>query len=178
VQPTAPLARCDECPLQDRPLVPGYGPATSGRVIVGEAPGEKEVFERKPFVGRAGRRLDVVLSAAEIDRSMIFFTNALLCYPAGKPPRPPAAAVRACRERLIAEIRQKAPRKVLALGRTAAKALTGKTICITEARLRDLPFHYLDDHTKVRVTYHPSSLSRNPEWPGRFDKDVRWLGPH
>jgi uracil-DNA glycosylase len=64
----------------------------------------------------------------------------------------------------------------LALGRTAAKALTGKTVLITEARLHDLPFHYIDNHTRVRVTYHPSSLLRNPEWPGRFDGDVGWLG--
>lgn len=32
----------------------GYGPPMTDRVIVGEAPGEREVVEGKPFVGKAG----------------------------------------------------------------------------------------------------------------------------
>jgi uracil-DNA glycosylase len=69
------------------------------------------------------------------------------------------------------------PKKVLALGTTAGKALTGDPRPIEQLRLlRPTPSPHLDDTTEVRVTYHPSALPRNPEWPGQFDGDVGWLG--
>lgn len=157
--------------------MPGQGPDKAYRVIVGEAPGEEEVSKGRPFVGVAGRRLDVALSAARTDRCLIYITNALLCHPSGKPPRPPTTAVGACRERLVGEIHHRMPSKVLALGGTAGRALTRRPIVIERDRGRDLPSHFLDSHIKVRVTYHPSpsSLNRHRERPRHFDKDVRWL---
>ncbi|MGH2813379.1 MAG: uracil-DNA glycosylase family protein [Actinomycetota bacterium] len=126
----APLARCGKCPLQDRPFVAGYGPPRTDRVIVGEAPGCTEAVEGRPFVGRAGRRLDKGLSAKEVDRSNVYITNAVLCHPQGNESPPPREAIQACHERLISEIRdvlrregQRGTRgKVLALGRTAGKS--------------------------------------------------------
>jgi uracil-DNA glycosylase len=44
VDPRAPLARCGDCPLKDRPCVIGYGPRLANWIIVGEAPGETEVL--------------------------------------------------------------------------------------------------------------------------------------
>ena len=167
--------RCDDCPLRNRPTVPGHGPEQSDRVIVGEAPGEKEALKGEPFVGKAGGRLNLALSAAQIDRRTVYITNAVLCHPPRNQSPPPPEAVAACRERLLTEVRQNHPRKVLALGGTAAKALTGKSVVIREVRSLELPSHYLDSDTRVRVTYHPSALSRRPEWPGHFDDDVRWL---
>ena len=67
--------------------------------------------------------------------------------------------------------------KVLALGRTAARALTGDSRPIEQLRLlRPAPSPYLGGQAQVRVTYHPSALTRNPAWPGRFDEDIGWLG--
>src|SRR5437763_7952360 len=111
----APLARCGECPLQDRPFVAGQGPAMTNRVIVGAAPGWREVVEGRPFVGGSGRRLGEALAGAQVDRLAVYITNTVLCHPEGNM-RPPSEAVDACHERLIAEIRQRMPRKVLALG--------------------------------------------------------------
>jgi uracil-DNA glycosylase len=66
--------------------------------------------------------------------------------------------------------------KVLALGKTAAKALTRDSRSIEQLRLlRPAPNHYLGGDVEVRVTYHPSALPRNPAWSERFDEDVRWL---
>jgi hypothetical protein len=36
----------------------------------------------------------------------------------------------------------------------------------------------LDGKTELRVTYHPSSLNRDPAWPGLFDEDVSWLSEY
>jgi len=146
------------------------------RVIVGEAPGETEVVEGRPFVGKAGGRLNEALSVAGVDRLAVYITNTVLCHPEGNDP-PPPEAVESCHDRLITEIRLRMPRRVLALGKTASKALTGDGRSIEKLRLlRPAPSPYLEDYSKVRVTYHPSALTRNPEWPGRFDGDVGWLG--
>jgi uracil-DNA glycosylase family 4 len=170
------LARCDDCPLRDRRVVPGYGPDESDLVIVGQAPANNEVLEGVPFVGQAGERLDEALFAAEIERGTIYITNAVLCQPPDNQSPPPPDATAACRRRLITEMRQRAPRKVLALGVTAAESLSQSPIVIERVRGHDLLPHLLGSQTKVRVTYHPSSLHWNPEWPGDFDQDVGWLG--
>jgi uracil-DNA glycosylase family 4 len=176
VDPKAPLARCGTCPLRDRPFVPGSGPPMTDRVIVGEAPGETEVVQGRPFVGKAGSRLAQALSGAKVDRLALYVTNTVLCHPEGNDP-PPSEAVEACHDRLITEIRLRMPSKVLALGKTASRAVTGDGESIEKLRLlRPAPSPFLDGSTEVRVTYHPSALTRNPEWPGRFDDDVGWLG--
>src|SRR6266511_2841973 len=92
----APLARCEDCPLRDRPFVPGHGPPMTDRVIVGEAPGQEEVAQGKPLVGKAGRRLNESLSAARVDRLAVHITNTVLCHPQGNESPPPAQAVEAC----------------------------------------------------------------------------------
>ncbi|MHB8393548.1 MAG: uracil-DNA glycosylase family protein, partial [Candidatus Dormibacteria bacterium] len=48
---------CRRCALhRTRTLgVPGVGPATARLMAIGEAPGEREDKEGKPFVGAAGR---------------------------------------------------------------------------------------------------------------------------
>lgn len=144
---------------------------------MGEAPGESEAVEGKPFVGKAGGRLNQALAAAEVDRSAVYITNTVLCHPAGNESPPPREAISACHQRLISEIQLRMPRKVLALGATAGKALTGDSRPIQQLRLlRPAPSPFLRGDAEVRVTYHPSALPRNPAWPGRFGEDVGWLG--
>jgi uracil-DNA glycosylase family 4 len=129
--------------LESRPLVPGYGRHRTEQVIVGEAPGETEVVEGKPFVGRAGSRLNEALAAAGVDRSAVYITNTVLCHPEGNESPPPRAAILACHPRLIGEAEMRMPRKVLALGGTAGKALTGDSRPIEQLRLlrpAPLPF--------------------------------------
>lgn len=147
------------------------------RVIVGEAPGQREVVEGRPFVGKAGRRLNDALSAAKVDRLAVHITNTVLCHPEGNVSPPPPGAVEACHERLITEVRLRMPKKVLALGATAGKALTNDSRPIKQLRLeRPTPDPDLDGDSEVRVTYHPSWVLKNPPWSDDFDADVGWLG--
>ena len=147
----------------------------SDRVIVGEAPGQDEVVQGRPFVGRAGRRLNRSLSAAGVDRLALYITNTVLCHPEGDE-QPPPGAIEACHERLIAEIRMRMPRKVLALGRTAGRELAGDPrSSLDELRSRRPAPPDLAPYSELRVTYHPSALNRNAAWPGRFDQDIDWF---
>ena len=172
-------ARCSGCPLGDQPVVPGQARADANRWIVGQCPGREEVIEGAPFVGPAGRRLDKALTPAGVARSDLYVTNAVLCHPPANKSTPPSEAVKACHDRLIDEIRTNRPRKLLALGATAALQCTGDRRPISVLRLlASVPSPYFEDYTVARVTYHPSALAlnRDPTRSQQFDEDVAWLG--
>jgi uracil-DNA glycosylase family 4 len=154
--------------------VPGEGPADADRWIVGLCPGREEAIEGRPFVGHAGRRLDKALSAGGIARSAIYVTNAVLCHPPSNRTELLGHELEACRDRLLDEIRQKRPRKLLALGAKATLQVTRDPTPIRE--LRKLPSVPFDGPTVGRVTWHPSQrgLNRDPARSKRFDEDVAW----
>lgn len=56
-------------------LVMGHGSLDSEIVLIGEAPGKKEDETGIPFQGAAGKRLDELLAAAQLQRSDIYITN-------------------------------------------------------------------------------------------------------
>lgn len=107
--------------------VPGIGPQPALGMIVGEAPGRKEVEEGVPFVGQAGKLLTTALRAFGIDRNTLYITNVVKELPLdgeGRIRRPFPEEIEAWREILDTEIRYTAPAAILALGRTAANTLT------------------------------------------------------
>jgi uracil-DNA glycosylase family 4 len=50
-------------------------------VLVGEAPGQQEVVQQRPFVGQAGKNLDEFLEILEIKREDIYITNVVKFRP-------------------------------------------------------------------------------------------------
>ena len=61
---------CQKCQLGNsrNNFVFGVGDKNADLLLVGEAPGEKEDLEGVPFVGRAGKLLDKILSAISLSR--------------------------------------------------------------------------------------------------------------
>jgi len=121
--------RCAGCPLQGSEGCAGDGPEKADLVLVGEAPGWQEARDGVPFVGASGRLLNATLAEFGVMRHEVYVTNVTQCRPPvggdGKDTPPSAAAIAACRPRLIDEIRSRNPKIVVALGATAAAALTG-----------------------------------------------------
>ena len=73
--------------------MPGYGPVTARVMAVGEAPGETEDREGRPFVGAAGRLLTQLLEEVGLNRHDIYITNTLKCRPPGnRDPEPDEVA--------------------------------------------------------------------------------------
>lgn len=56
-------------------LVMGDGNPDADIVFIGEAPGKNEDLQGKPFVGAAGKFLDVMLSETGMDRQDVYITN-------------------------------------------------------------------------------------------------------
>src|ERR671918_2596817 len=71
-------------------MVPGEGSPMAQAMLVGEAPGASEDKQGRPFVGRAGRLLDELLSEAGLERSDVYITNVVKARPPGN--RDPRAA--------------------------------------------------------------------------------------
>jgi DNA polymerase len=144
----------------------GEGPLDAAIVFVGEQPGDQEDLAGRPFVGPAGQLFDRALEAAEIDRSTVYVTNAVKHFKfilRGKRRihnKPEAGEIEACRWWLDHERALIKPPITVALGATAARALTGKTVTISRARETPLT---LADGGECWITVHPSFLLRIPE---------------
>ena len=79
--PIAHGARCAECPLQGKPVIPPEGPAGATFAVVGEAPIREDEIRRRPYMSAGGRLLEEMLEQANLDRSEVWLTNTLLCRP-------------------------------------------------------------------------------------------------
>ena len=53
----------------------GEGSHTASIMFIGEAPGENEAKTGKPFCGRAGKVLDILLESVGIERKDVYVTN-------------------------------------------------------------------------------------------------------
>ena len=161
----AGCTRCDlhRCASQ---TVFGEGPLNARILFVGEQPGDQEDLAGRPFVGPAGQVFDAALEQAGIPRGETYVTNAVKHFKfvlKGKKrvhSRPDIAEIDACRWWQEQERALVKPLLTVALGATAARSLTGKTLTITRAR--EAPI-VLADGSECWVTVHPSFLLRIPE---------------
>ena len=164
---------CQKCSLGSSRLnfVFGVGDANASLLLVGEAPGEKEDLEGEPFVGRAGKLLDKILSA--IDRSRdkdVYICNVLKCRPP-KNRDPLPTEVKECEPYLLHQINLIKPKLIVALGRVA-----GMTLLNVDNSLKSMRGQIHDyNGTKLIVTYHPAALLRNPNWKPEAWKDFKWI---
>ncbi len=151
-------------------------------MMVGEQPGNDEDLRGHPFDGPAGRILDRAIADAGLDRKTIFVTNAVKHFkfePRGKRrlhKRPNAYEIQRCRWWNEIERKLVKPDLIVALGATAARSLTGKTVTIAHVRgeVREL-----EDGSRIVITVHPSSLLRIEDEKdkalqyGKFVNDLR-----
>ncbi len=132
-------------------------------MLVGEAPGFDEERLGEPFVGRAGQKLNQILSAMGLSRDEVYISNVCKFRPSmgeqqGTANRAPSEAeIAACLPLILAEIRAIRPACIICLGGSAAKGLLGDMRSVSALRGQWLNCHEIP----VRVTYHPSYLLRN-----------------
>ena len=157
----AAVAGCTACSLhQSRTqTVFGVGNTSADWMIVGEAPGAEEDRRGEPFVGRAGKLLDEVLRAVDLDRSTVFIANILKCRPPNNRD-PSVEEAAACRGYLDRQIELVKPKLILAVGRIAAQQLLATDLPV--GRMRGEVHRLGDGAIPVVVTYHPAYLLRSP----------------
>ena len=153
------ISTCKKCNLgQHRnKFVFGVGDSHADLMLVGEAPGREEDLKGEPFVGRAGKLLDKILSAIKMTRlKNVYICNVLKCRPPqNRDPLPDE--VEKCEPYLLHQINLIKPKLIVALGR-----ISGTTLLRVDDTLKSMRGRLHDYHgTPLLVTYHPAALLRN-----------------
>ena len=136
-------------------------------VVVGEAPGAEEDATGLPFVGQAGKLLDLMLGAVGLSRKdSVYICNVLKCRPPGNR-NPMPDEIDACAPFLKRQIELVAPGALLAVGAFAANWLVTSQGALGSSqtalgKLRGQVYRYAG--VPLVVTYHPAALLRNPAW--------------
>ena len=151
------ICNCRKCRLWQRAkqAVPGEGPQNAKLILIGQNPGTEEDKTGKPFVGRAGKFLNKVLSQNGLNRDEIFITNIVKhVTPQNRKPLPDE--VEACAPYLTQQINLVKPKVVILMG-----AVAWQTPRVEGAE-------YFE-------TVHPSAAMRFTKMRKRFEEDFRQL---
>lgn len=133
-------------------------------MLIGEAPGRDEDLQGQPFVGAAGQLLDTMLRAAGFDPVRdVYITNMLFWRPPGNR-TPQQQELQLCLPFAERHIELVAPRYLLFLGGTSAKALLAETRGITRLRGQWLAYQHagLPAPLPAMPLFHPAYLLRQP----------------
>lgn len=164
------------------PIVHGEGNLDAKLVLVGEAPGSREVELGMPFVGQAGKNLDTFLSVVGVQRKSVYITNVVKTRPfrinpktGRKNNRPPSKdEVRFFVRYLQEEIDLVNPDWVITLGNTALRAVTGDQ----GLAISDVHGHPLEKGKRafdVFPLYHPAAVIYNRDLERVYLEDLENL---
>jgi uracil-DNA glycosylase len=142
-------------------LVFADGNPQSRVMFVGEAPGHDEDVIGRPFVGRSGKLLDLMMAAIGLDRGQVYIANVVPWRPPGnRTPTPQEAAI--CLPFIRRQIELANPDILVCLGGPAMQTLLGIKDGITRARGRWYPFDTGSREIRALATFHPAFLLRSP----------------
>ncbi|MEG2173990.1 MAG: uracil-DNA glycosylase [Oscillospiraceae bacterium] len=166
------LADCRDCRLCEgrKHVVFGTGNARARVMLIGEGPGQHEDEQSEPFVGRAGKLLDLLLDAVELSRKTnIYIANMVKCRPPQN--RDPAPdETEACISHLREQVRIIRPAIIVCLGRVAAQRLIDAEFKVTQQHGQ----FFNKNGVWMMGTLHPAALLRNPtQKPAAFEDFMR-----
>ncbi|MBN2364550.1 MAG: uracil-DNA glycosylase [Calditrichaeota bacterium] len=166
------IQECAKCPLHKSrtKFVFGDGNEHADLMFIGEAPGADEDRTGKPFVGRAGKLLNKMLSRININREDVFITNILKCRPPNnRDPEP--EEVKECFPYLHKQIELIQPKLIVALGRVAAQNLLNNSASLKNMRRQKWEFKGIT----LIVTYHPAAILRNMGLTDEAQEDFDYI---
>jgi DNA polymerase len=142
-------------------LVFADGNPQSRVMFVGEAPGYDEDIVGRPFIGRSGKLLDLMLAAIGLDRTSAYIANVVPWRPPGnRTPTPQETAI--CLPFIRRQIELANPDFVVCLGGPAMQTLLAVKDGITRTRGRWFPYDTGTREIRALATFHPAFLLRSP----------------
>ena len=157
-----------ECNLKKtaKNLVFFDGNKDSNLMLIGEAPGRDEDILGKPFVGKAGKLLNKMMSSVGFSRNDLYFTNVIPWRPPGNR-TPSNEEINMYRPFLIRHIQLKKPQIILSLGGVSSKILLNTTSGIMSLRgkIKNVDFgvnENIEMNIPILPTFHPAFLLRSP----------------
>lgn len=161
------VENCKNCSLWKtrHKAVVGGGSADSTILFVGEAPGYYEDQQGLPFVGKAGKILEELLSSIGLQRDEIYIANILKC----RPPQnrnPLKSEIESCTEHLNNQIELIQPNIIVPLGNFATTYIFEKfgfpPEKISRIHGKIFQINTLFGKTTIIPMYHPAVATYNP----------------
>ena len=177
----------DLWPAEEKPLVFGEGNSDHPPVmLIGEAPGEQESLQGRPFVGKAGKNLDGFLRVLEMNREDIYISNVVKIRPtkvsekgrtSNRPPNKEELAL--FTPYLYEEILRVQPGMIVTLGNVALKALCGPRVIIGDmhGKVTEVTVRHEKQEADFPIfpLYHPASIIYNRSLQEVYDEDLQVL---
>jgi DNA polymerase len=162
--------KCEKCKLCTgrKNVVIGVGNRNADIMFIGEGPGADEDEQGEPFVGRAGKLMNMALEGLGIKREEIYIANIVKCRPP-KNRNPEEDEELACKDYLETQIFLIKPKAIVLLGSVALKSVMGKQYGITASRGKWLE----KDGIQYMPTFHPAALLRDDSKKIFFWNDLK-----
>ncbi len=165
------ILKCEKCRLAATRtnVVFGEGNPKANLMFIGEAPGEQEDLQGRPFIGRAGQLLTKFLNLFEIERDRVYIANIVKCRPP-KNRNPQPDEIKTCFYYLEKQIEIIKPKVIICLGAFASRTILNLPEKTAISKTRGKEFNI--NGVTVIPTFHPAYLLRNRRGESDFQKDL------
>jgi len=154
---------CTKCGLSKtrKQTVFGEGDPEAQICFIGEGPGKDEDASGRPFVGRAGQKLNDMIGAMGLKREQVFICNIVKCRAyltdIGKDRPPSDEETAACTPYLLRQMEIIRPKVIVTLGLPSTRYLLKSKASMTSMRGNWHAWRGI----KVMPTWHPAYVLRN-----------------
>ena len=159
--------RCRLCQNRNN-IVFGEGNKSAKLMFIGEGPGADEDIQGRPFVGKAGKLMNMAFETVGIDRDKVYITNIVKCRPPSNR-NPENDEAMACLDYLRNQVILIKPEVIVLLGSVALKNILGQEYGITASRgkwIEKKGIFYMP-------TWHPAALLRDETKKIDFINDLK-----
>lgn len=149
-------------------IVFGTGNKKADLMFIGEGPGADEDREGEPFVGKAGKLMNMAFNGIGINREEVYIANIVKCRPPSNR-NPEEDEANACIDYLRNQVMLVKPKVIVLLGSVALKNILGNEYGITASR-----GNWIERKGILYMpTWHPAALLRDENKKIEFWKDLK-----
>lgn len=161
--------KCKLCKTRNN-VVFGVGNKEADLMFIGEGPGADEDMQGIPFVGKAGKLMNMAFEIIGLDRNKVYIANIVKCRPpSNRNPQDDEAI--ACLNYLRNQVILVKPKVIVLLGSVALKNILGKEYGITASRGRWIEKKGI----MYMPTWHPAALLRDETKKIDFINDLKMV---
>ena len=159
--------KCRLCEARNN-IVFGTGNKEAKLMFIGEGPGADEDMQGIPFVGKAGKLMNMAFEGIGIKREEVYIANIVKCRPPSNR-NPQDDETMACMDYLRNQVMLVKPKIIVLLGSVALKNILGKEYGITSSRGK-----WIEKKGILYMpTFHPAALLRYDTKKIYFWKDLK-----
>lgn len=164
------VKQCRKCRLCEtrKNVVFGVGNREADIMFIGEGPGADEDAQGEPFVGKAGKLMNMAFDMLGVKREEVYIANIVKCRPPNNR-NPQDDEEENCLDYLRNQVILVKPKIIVLLGSVALKNVLGKEYGITASRGKWLERKGI----LYMPTWHPAALLRDENKKIDFIKDLK-----